>query len=126
MIDVDNANGGADASFCVMSTYEGFLEIDGLHVRVDPDAIPAGLDLTCAQAYGIHIAPTLSGVEAKVANVHVAGYYRKFPTEISGSLSTTDFRDWGSPNLPPADTANQTAAPGAIYYRNCTMYGNSA
>ncbi len=133
VVDAYNEGNGSNAAFAVTSYVEGFVIIDGVSIRIDPTKLPVGsdkakLDLSASAtdtAYGIFLQPTLSGIEGRVANVHVSGYYRKYPTAYSHTLDDNKFRDWGTPNLPPADTSGQTAGPGSIYYKSCTMYGNS-
>ncbi|HSN39084.1 MAG TPA: hypothetical protein VLT92_02715, partial [Burkholderiales bacterium] len=96
-------------------------------IRVVPSELPGSPSWSCASAYGIYYNPTLgAAAESKISNVHIAGYYQKLPVAIGQALNATNFRDWGVPNLPQADTAGTTAGPAATYYRACTMYGNSA
>lgn len=127
VIDVFNAGTGTRASFSIKNNVEGSVYINGLTAMIDPASLPATPSFDVPTAYGISIQPggILGTSEMKVSNVHSSGYYQKLPTALGKALSATNFRDWGSPNLPPADSAGQTVGPGNPYYRNCTMYGNA-
>jgi hypothetical protein len=125
VFDIENFGSGRYSSFQITSEADGYIDIDGLQIRIEPAMLP-GSGFTTGVAYGIYLDPTLANVEAKVSNVQIAGFYQKYPIATSQALNPSFFRDWGSPGLPPANTAGQTAGPGSIYYANCTMYGNSA
>lgn len=106
---------------------EGPVHIDGLHISIDTDNIPdsPSFDVTAAQGFYMGDTALTPTTEAKISNVHVSGYYQKLPNHLGRPLNAGNFRDWRNPQLPPADTADQTAGPGSKYYRNCTMYGNN-
>lgn len=126
VIDVFNVGAGTTSSFAVKNTTEGPVIIDGLNIVVDPDSLPSTPSFSTGYAYGIYLSATgLSSAEIKASNLHMSGFYQKYPVATGQALNASNFRDWGSPTLPPANTAGQTAGPGAIYYANCTMYGNN-
>ena len=126
VIDVFNVGAGTTSSFAVKNTTEGPVIIDGLNIVVDPDSLPSTPSFSTGYAYGIYLSATgLSSAEIKASNLHMSGFYQKYPGATGQALNASNFRDWGTPNLPPANTAGQTAGPGAIYYANCTMYGNN-
>lgn len=127
VLDSGNYGGGTYASFSLPSDVEGYVDIDGLHIRIEPASLPTspsfavpGVDVT-----GIYLSPNASAKGVKVSNVHVAGYYQKYPSNYGYTLGA-GYRDWGLPNTAPSDTAGQTVAPGATpFWRNCTMHGNN-
>jgi hypothetical protein len=126
VFDCFNAGTGACSSFAIMGTVEGPVIINGLSVIVDPVTLPTSPSFAANLVYGIHLNPAgLSNAEMKVSNVHISGFYKKYPNATAQALNASSFRDWGLPNLPPADTAGQAAGPGVVFYRNCTGYGNN-
>ena len=126
VIDGSNVGAGAYASFAVKSNTEGPVIIDGLNVIIDPDNLPTSPSFTISVVHGIYLSSGgLATAEMKVSNVQSSGFYQKYPDATSQTQNASNFRDWGSPNLPQPNTAGQTAGPGVIYYANCTMYGNS-
>lgn len=128
VFDSNNYGGGTYASFSLPSDVEGYVDIDGLHVRVEPQMLPASpsFAIPSVAVTGIYILPSASSKGVKVSNVHIAGYYQKYPNNYGYTLGA-NYRDWGQPNVAPADTAGNTVAPGATpFWRNCTMHGNNA
>lgn len=126
VIDVYNTGAGTTSSFAIKNTTEGPVIVDGLNCIIDPESLPASPSFVSNIVYGIYLASAgLVTAEMKISNVQMSGYYQKYPDATSQAQNASYFRDWGSPNLPPANTAGQTAGPGAAYYANCTMYGNN-
>ena len=127
VFDSANYSSGAYASFALLSDVEGYVDIDGLHIRVEPAKIPSSpsFAIPATNVTGAYISPSTSSKGVKVSNVHVAGYYQKYP-DVYGYTHGAAYRDWGTPNTAPIDTAGQTVAPGATpFWRNCTMHGNN-
>lgn len=122
-----NAGGGAYSSFFLQSSFEGVAVISNLTIRVDAAVMPSDFLTTLSgttKAFGILLNASATG-KIRLSNIHVDGYYRKVVTAIGGTLSTSNFRDWNVPNLPPADTAGQTTNASTYFYRNCTGYGDA-
>lgn len=132
VVDTNNYSSGTVAAFSVKLTVTPtYVEVDGLDVKFDPTAVPAGVSFasTLSIAHGVSIAPTLSSISAcKVSNVNVSGYWRKYPA-LYGYTPSGLFSDWGNTSggagAAPADSTGTIAGPGVTYYRNCTEYGNS-
>lgn len=126
VIDAGNVGAGAFSGFIVDSANTGFVEIDGLDVVWRSEMVPS-IPLTSAfPVYGCTIAPAPAiTTYAKISNVQVSGYYQKYPVSYGLVLNPANYRDWGLNVTAPADTAGNTTTPGAIYWKNCTMYGNS-
>ncbi len=136
VVDAHNFGDGTfGAAFAVSSLFEGTLDIANVTVRFDPFRFPAGgadyLKLKTAHGFasGVYIQPTLGATaEATISNVHVSGYYRKYPAAFGLTPNDSAYRDWwtnGTAGTAPADTSGLITTPGAIYYRNCSMYGDS-
>jgi len=126
VLDGVNAGAGALSSFTIKNDTEGPVNINGLTIMIDPASLPTSPSFATGTAYGISLSTAgLVTSYIKVSNVHIEGYYQKYPNATSQALNASNFRDWGAPNTAPANTAGQTTTPGALYYANCTMYGNS-
>jgi hypothetical protein len=125
VIDGNNYGAGAYSSFVISNTVEGPVIINDLRAMIDDTSLPVSPSFVVSKAYGIFLSSSSLTGEMKLSNIHCSGFYQKYPTATGQTLSASNFRDWASPNLPPANTAGQTAAPASIYYANCTMYGNS-
>lgn len=131
VIDKVNASGGAFAGFVVLGNLTNFVRIDGLDLIWDTTLLPTGAvpaDWALVNQYGIYLNPASIGAAVSwlVKNVNVIGWYQKYPTFIAATLSTANFRDWGTPNVVPPDTGGNAAPPGAVYYAGNTQYGNNA
>jgi len=102
-------------SFFLHNSVNGDIDINGLTCEIDLSLlqlIPVS-KFTKTTYYGPGIyanTSASSGKKAMISNVHAAGYYKRLPAYLGiASPSASNFRDWGNPNLPPADTAVMTA-----------------
>lgn len=113
VFDNSNAGSGTTASFAVKTNVNGIIDIDGVTVEIDPTSLakmPKEL-FTQSTYHGVYIPDTISsGKRSFVRNIHSEGFYQRLPTHLGiASPVAANFRDWGNPNLPPADTAVITA-----------------
>ena len=110
VFDGSNYGSGTTSSFAMMKSILGIIDIDGLTCEVDESSlnqIPAALFTGYTTQYGIWI-PTEIGSNTKrasIKNVHCEGFYNRLHTYLGIAKSTAQRRDWGRPNLPPANTA---------------------
>lgn len=129
VVDVSNMGTGLVAALAVGSAFKGDLDIDGVTVKFDPSQLPleGSLALThTLYATGAYFAPSLAATSfARIQNVFVSGYFRKYPLAHGYTPSTARFGDWRGGVHAPPDTPGPPA-PGAIWYRNCTQYGDHA
>lgn len=112
VFDNSNAGTGTTASFAVKTNVNGIIDIDGVTVEVDPTSLakmPKEL-FTQSTYHGVYIPDSISsGKRSFVRNIHSEGFYKRLPSHLGVPENSGNFRDWGQPNLPPADTAVLTA-----------------
>lgn len=112
VFDNSNAGTGTTASFAVKTNVNGIIDIDGVTVEIDPTSLakmPKEL-FTQSTYHGVYIPDTISsGKRSFVRNIHSEGFYKRLPSHLGVPENSGNFRDWGKPNLPPADTAVLTA-----------------
>lgn len=109
VFDGANIGTGTTSSLAVATSILGMVDIDGLTCEVDSSSlgqIPTSLFSTAQTQYGIWIpnAVGANGNRCVVKNVHCEGYYNRLHTYLGIAKSTSQRRDWGNPNLPPANT----------------------
>jgi len=112
VFDNSNAGTGTTASFAVKTNVNGIIDIDGVTVEVDPTSLakmPKEL-FTQSTYHGVYIPDSISsGKRSFVRNIHSEGFYKRLPSHLGAPENSGNFRDWGNPSLPPADTAVLTA-----------------
>lgn len=110
VFDGNNQGSGATSSFALDKSILGIVDIDGLTCEVDISSlnqIPMALFDGYQTQYGIWIPHEMgsNGNRCSIKNVHCEGYYNRLHPYLGIVKSTGQRRDWGRPNLPPANTA---------------------
>jgi hypothetical protein len=129
VFDATNIEGGGFSSLFVASDFEGAASsLRNVEIVVDVNAMPTGFAAALAaqvtKGYGILLSAAATG-KMRVSNVNCGGFYRQLPTALGQALNANNFRDWSTPNLPPADTAGQITNASVYFYRGATMYGDA-
>lgn len=132
VFDGGNFSAGSRAAFSISSNIKGVVDIDDVVIDVDESSLKKmnPENFTTNGYYGVHfgtLSPSTYNKRVVISNVYSGGFYKKLPTFLSKSFSTSNFRDWGNPSLPPADTdmTNRTIGDKTTnIYKGCSMWGN--
>lgn len=104
------SNGGAYAALTTLSeAVKKNITFENLLIRYNPSILPSSFT-TPLRAYGIYLHQSFYTIN--LINVRCEGYYL-----IDSNINL--FRDWSSPNLPPANSTAQTGP----FVSGCTMGG---